>query len=261
MIMPVFDSIQGVLGNIRRRVLGPASTWKTPVCAEPGCRIAIHPTAHVDGRIRMTGQSELNVGAHCVLRGVDMVIAGGAHVEIEEGAILDYSTCPLPAGIHVDNGTLRIGDHANLKCSMMVRFGGRMEIGARTGISHGVELRCEEAVTIGRYCLVSYDVCIYDTNTHSLDWRERRERMELGYPGGAGEVRRPATRPVVIGDDVWIGKRALIAKGTVLGDRTIVGMGAVVAGQDIPADSKVVSAPARIILEAPAPGGKEAKHD
>jgi len=231
------------------------------VCAEADCLLDIHPTARVSGRIRVSQHSELKVGANCVLREVDIALTHGAHLEIEEGAILDYSTCMLPASIRMDDGWLRIGENANLKCSMGVRFGGRMEIGAHTGISSGAEIRCEESVTIGRYCLISYEVCIYDTNTHSLDWRERRERIEQGYPHGASEIRRPLTRPVLIGDDVWIGKRAMITKGTTLGDRTLVGMGTIVGGKLIPPDSKVVSMSVRVISNVSDPETMEIDHD
>lgn len=255
------DWIGAVTRKIRRLCPPPGAASNPLVSADADCRIDVHPTARLGGSIRVSGGSELKVGANCILRGVHIVLANHAHLEMEDGAILDYSTCPLPAGIHVDNGWLRIGDHANIKCSVVVRFGGRMEIGSRTGISPGAEIRCEESVTIGRYCLISYDVCIYDTNTHSLDWRERRERIEQGYPQGTGEIQRPATRPVAIGDDVWIGKRAIIAKGATLGARTIVGMGTVVGGKNIPPDSRVVSGAARVILTTAEQESKGANHD
>lgn len=215
--------------------------------AAKNCSVDIHPTAQIDGRILISGESSLRVLANCILRNVDIRLLEGSSLEIGAGTVLDYSEEKNPALILLNNGFLTIGDYANIKCSIVVRFGGRMEIGARTSIGTDTEIRCQESVTIGRYCLISYDVNIYDTNTHSLDWRERRERIDLGYPHGASEINRPNTRPVVIGDDVWIGKRAIILKGTVLGDRTIVGMGSVVCGKIVPADCKVVSSSVRII--------------
>ena len=55
-----------------------------------------------------------------------------------------------------------------------------------------------------------------------------------------------AVGPVRIGDDVFIGKNAIILPGVTIGSRVIVGAGAVV-GKDVPDNSVVAGNPARII--------------
>ncbi|WP_376715052.1 DapH/DapD/GlmU-related protein [Janibacter limosus] len=52
--------------------------------------------------------------------------------------------------------------------------------------------------------------------------------------------------PIVIGRKVWIGANATILKGVTIGDGAIVAAGAVVT-KDVPADSIVVGAPARVV--------------
>ena len=54
------------------------------------------------------------------------------------------------------------------------------------------------------------------------------------------------TEPVVIGNDVWIGRRVIIMLGVNIGDGCILGAGAVVT-KDVPAYSVVGGVPARII--------------
>jgi acetyltransferase-like isoleucine patch superfamily enzyme len=49
--------------------------------------------------------------------------------------------------------------------------------------------------------------------------------------------------PIVIGNDVWIGTRAIIFKGTVIGDRVIVGAASLLSGLEVPEDKKVVGNP------------------
>jgi len=53
-------------------------------------------------------------------------------------------------------------------------------------------------------------------------------------------------RPVVIGDDVWIGQRAIILPGVTIGSGSIIGSGAVVT-KDIAPFSVVGGNPARVI--------------
>jgi acetyltransferase-like isoleucine patch superfamily enzyme len=52
--------------------------------------------------------------------------------------------------------------------------------------------------------------------------------------------------PVVIGDRVWVGTRAVILKGVTIGDGAVVAAGAVV-NKDVPAHSVVAGGPARVV--------------
>lgn len=70
------------------------------------------------------------------------------------------------------------------------------------------------------------------TPEHPLDAIERRGRE--------------TARPIVIGDDVWIGGGAIVLAGITIGDRSVIGAGAVVI-KDVPSDVVVVGNPARIV--------------
>ena len=88
-------------------------------------------------------------------------------------------------------------------------------------------------VEFGDHCQLGPGVHVY-TATHPLDAEERRGKE-------SGE-------PVTVGDDVWIGGRAVINPGVTIGDRAVVGSGAVVT-DDVPADTFVGGNPARAIRE------------
>ncbi|EOL8877620.1 maltose O-acetyltransferase [Enterobacter mori] len=87
-------------------------------------------------------------------------------------------------------------------------------------------------IHIGDNCMLAPGVHIY-TATHPLDPVERNSGVEFG-------------KPVTIGNNVWIGGRAVINPGVTLGDNVVVASGAVVT-KDVPANAVVGGNPAKII--------------
>lgn len=106
--------------------------------------------------------------------------------------------------------------------------GGCIIIGNGTYLNHDVEIVAEREVRIGRDCKIAWDVVIMDTSQHGIGAEPR------------------AVRPVVIGDNVWIGARAIILPGVTLGEGAVIGAGAVVT-KDVPAHGIAVGNPARVV--------------
>jgi len=108
---------------------------------------------------------------------------------------------------------------------------GSLTVGRYAGIGGGTLIICHSQIDIGDYALIADYVSIFDTNSHSTDWRDRRRIIEMGYPMGALEhkrpesdaANRPASAPIFLGDDVWIGKNAMITKGCHIGARSLSG--------------------------------------
>lgn len=105
------------------------------------------------------------------------------------------------------------------------------------GDNSGIGIRCEiyGDVTIGKNVMMGPDVVVY-TSGHRFD-RIDIPMMEQG---------RTDVEPVVIGDDVWIGRRVMIMPGVKIGDGVIIGAGAVVT-KDVPDYAVVGGVPARIL--------------
>lgn len=242
-------------------------------------RLTIRPRVHSTGRVSLDPTTQYNGGTICVGRNSTLIVEEGvrlqaditigedcrvhigrgcslrnANLDVRRASTVEFrpeSLLGCRGGactrVDLDQGTLVLGERSLLLGQVLVRFGGRLSIGRWTATNHGTEIRCEDEITIGDYGLISYDVCIYDTNTHSTDWNERRERIEQGYPDGAGEVRKPRTKPIRIGDDVWIGKGATLTKGTRIGNRCTVGIRTSVGGGVYDDDCLLVSPPPRVI--------------
>lgn len=114
--------------------------------------------------------------------------------------------------------------------------GGRIEIGDHTGASAAV-ISSRSGVKIGRHVNIGGNVRIFDHDFHALDAEVRRG------PRGCDDC---ATRPITIGDDVFIGAQSIILKGVTIGDRAVIGAGSVVT-KDVPADCIAAGNPAGVV--------------
>ncbi|SER68623.1 maltose acetyltransferase domain-containing protein [Salisediminibacterium halotolerans] len=85
-------------------------------------------------------------------------------------------------------------------------------------------------VTFGVNCLLAPGVHIYAAS-HPLDAETRNSGQEFG-------------KPVTIGDNVWIGGKAVINPGVTIGDEAVIASGAVVT-KDVPPRTVVGGNPAR----------------
>ncbi len=105
------------------------------------------------------------------------------------------------------------------------------------GDNSGVGIKCEVygEVTIGKNVMMGPEVVIY-TSSHKHD-KTDVPMIEQGIE---------EQKPVFIGDDVWIGRRAMIMPGVKIGNGVIIGAGAVVT-KDVPDYCIVGGVPAKIL--------------
>lgn len=110
-----------------------------------------------------------------------------------------------------------------------------ISIGNRSGIGE----KCEILGTcvIGNNVLMAPE-CIIHTINHKY-----MKKNELIIDQGTTEE-----LPVVIGDDVWIGRRVMILPGVKIGNGAVIAAGSVVV-KDVPPYSLVGGNPAKIIKE------------
>jgi maltose O-acetyltransferase len=111
-------------------------------------------------------------------------------------------------------------------------YGTNITIGDKVFFNFNCTILDVTHVTIGSRAMFGPNVQIY-TATHPLDYVERASGLE-------------AAKPIVIGEDVWIGGGAVICPGVTIGPRTVIGAGSVVT-KDIPADVLAAGNPCRVI--------------
>lgn len=148
-----------------------------------------------------------------------------------------------PWFVRVNGPNVRLGDYATVIGDVDKRVDiavwgrgpglGRISIGDYALITPGVRISASDAIEIGDNCMFASGAYITDS-----DWHGVYDRIERNV--------EPA--PIRIGNNVWVGDRAIVLKGVTIGDNSIVGAGAVVT-RDVPANVVVAGNPARVVKE------------
>lgn len=122
------------------------------------------------------------------------------------------------------DGVFSIFDNAYL----IVRSNASLILGSGY-INSNSQIVCSEKIEIGNNVAIADGVIIRDSDDHNIEIE--------GYE---------KTKPVKIGNNVWIGQRATILKGVTIGDGSIIAAGSVVT-KDIPKNCIAAGVPAKII--------------
>src|SRR5207249_2614346 len=142
-----------------------------------------------------------------------------------------------------------VGKHVSCYagCSFSVGENGRCTIGDFT-LLNGALIMAEERIEIGSHCLISWNVGIADSDFHPLEPAQRLIDAQALAPFYKDRPARPKleTRPVKIGNNVWIGMHAIILKGVTIGENSVVAAGAVVT-KSVPANCVVAGNPAVVV--------------
>lgn len=101
------------------------------------------------------------------------------------------------------NGKCSIGSGSKISIN-----GGQLEMGDRFHITADSTIICYKKIVFGDNCIISWDNLFMDTDIHII--------RNL-----AGNIINEE-KPIIIGNNVWIGCRCTILKGTVIGNNVIV---------------------------------------
>ena len=144
------------------------------------------------------------------------------------------------------HGRIVVGDDVWINGRIAITFAVRysetpsLEVGDRSVIGHNTSFVIGKRISIGKDCLISNDVVIFDAPGHPTNAPLRR----------AGAASSPeAVKPVTISDNVWIGQRGIVYPGVTVGEGAVVAAGSVVMA-DVAPYTIVAGNPARRISYA-----------
>ena len=113
-------------------------------------------------------------------------------------------------------------------------YGYNIEVGDRFYANHNAIMQDGGKITFGNDVFIAPN-CLFTTAEHALDPQMRKEGIEIA-------------KPIVVGNNVWIGTGAIVLAGAVIGDNTVIGAGSVVKG-NIPSGVVAAGVPCKVIRE------------
>lgn len=125
------------------------------------------------------------------------------------------------------NGKITLGKKCSIgKDAEIASVSGNVIIGNHVHIGDFCMIIARDKIEIGDNTIFGPHVYVYD-HDHEIDDNGVAKRSEY------------KEKPVIIGNNVWIGTNTVILKGTNIGDGCIIGAGSVISGT-IPPHTKVV---------------------
>jgi acetyltransferase-like isoleucine patch superfamily enzyme len=111
-----------------------------------------------------------------------------------------------------------------------------LTIGAHTFVNEGVSMVAHLSISVGSYCLIGAFATVFDTDHHQTD----HHQLDSATP-----IR---TAPVVIEDNVWVGRGAVILPGVRVGANSVIAANSVVM-RDVMCNVLAAGSPARVVRE------------
>jgi UDP-3-O-[3-hydroxymyristoyl] glucosamine N-acyltransferase len=178
--------------------------------------------------------------------GGKIIILRGTRIRLDRGARIRVPRdCRLVIGKHHAGGapaSLDMRRNARLTVNgsgpvsmargtrVLILSDAHLEIGAYTVINFNATITCFTDISIGLGSGIGWNSNVFDGNAHEL--------IVDGVP-------RPGSKPVSIGDHVWVGAGVTVL-GATIEDGAVVGAGSVVVS-DVPSKVLVAGNPARVI--------------
>jgi acetyltransferase-like isoleucine patch superfamily enzyme len=161
-----------------------------------------------------------------------------AKVVINEKAVFNFGlawqhTAYQTSSLKVDkNANLLVNGTFNFHTGAFISISSNATLEIGSGYcNNNVEICCFKSIKIGNNVAISKGVIIRDSDNHVI-----------------GNNHEGVSKPIIIGDNVWIGLNALILKGVRIGNGAVIAAGAVV-NKDIPDFCLAGGVPARVIKQ------------
>lgn len=141
---------------------------------------------------------------------------------------------------------IRIGNSFKLSGELISSHKGKISIGNYSLVGPNCVVGAVNSVTIGDYVLISNNVIVIDNNNHPVNPYDRLIMNKQSYDSPYRNWKYSVSSPIVICNNVWIGRNSIINKGVTIGENAIVAANSVVT-KDVPTNCIVAGNPAKVV--------------
>lgn len=126
-------------------------------------------------------------------------------------------------------GKTKIGVGAKIMVS------GKLTLGEYFDITGDATIICAKEISIGAHTMIAWQALIMDTDQHNI------------YTQDGTVINKD--KPISIGNNVWIGAKSLILKGTAIADGSIIGANTTITKKFTKKHTIIAGNPAQIVKE------------
>ncbi|SFV65472.1 Maltose O-acetyltransferase / Chorismate mutase I  len=126
-------------------------------------------------------------------------------------------------------GKTKIGVGAKIMVS------GKLTLGNSFDITGDAMIICAKEIQIGDNCMIAWQSILMDTDQHAI-YDEKKSVINQD-------------KPIIIGNNVWIGAKSFILKGSILPDGCIIGANTTITKEFTQQKAVIAGNPAKIIKE------------
>jgi acetyltransferase-like isoleucine patch superfamily enzyme len=112
---------------------------------------------------------------------------------------------------------------------------GTLEVGDKFQITAESTIICAKFIKFGDNNLLSWENIVMDTDYHKIYNYDNQKINE--------------NKDIIVGNNVWIGCRNLILKGSLIGNNIVIGSNSTVTGEFLEENLIVAGTPAKVIKE------------
>lgn len=116
----------------------------------------------------------------------------------------------------------------------IVDYGYNIFMGEGTFLNHNIYLMDCAEIKFGKKCFIGPN-CGFYTAIHPFDVEKRNEGFEMA-------------KPIILGNNIWIGGGVTILPGVTIGDNSVIGAGSIVT-KNIPSGVVAFGNPCKVIRE------------
>lgn len=182
-----------------------------------------------------------------ILNGCNKYLQGRKVGIIGKNTIL-YYTCKIYLTQGAKPSNIKLANEARVYGTITSCGSGKVNMGDFAALGANSFIKCSNSISIGNYTAIAPNVIIQDNNTHPVHPEDRRKMQSTPSGHKSRSWLFSDSKPIIVGNNCWIGENSRICKGVTIGDGSIIAANSVVT-HDVPENCIAAGNPAKVVKE------------